>query len=124
LPDLSIFGSLALLVALGGLAKNPYMVDFAQTLFLVGLVDCHFPFHLASFLEGTSIAHLHGLVPLKQDGAVGEGKFMYLTGTGFIANTLSNWILFFSLLLVSLLGYLVLIVLRRRMGYSRVHDNN
>jgi len=43
-------GSLALTVALSGLFKNPYMIDFAQTLYLVGLVNCHFPSNLASFL--------------------------------------------------------------------------
>jgi hypothetical protein len=50
LMDLSMLGVLALLVAVVGLAKNPYMVDFAQTLFLVGLVNFHYPYHLASFL--------------------------------------------------------------------------
>lgn len=115
---------LALLVALLGLGKNPYMVDFAQTLFLVGLVDSHFPFHLASFLEGTQIAHLNGLVTMEQSGSVGEGKFMYLTGTGFLANTLLNWILFFTVLAISLLLYATLVCLRRKMGYSKIHDNN
>jgi len=50
LTDLSMLGMLALLVAMIGLAKNPYMVDFAQTLFLVGLVNFHYPYHMASFL--------------------------------------------------------------------------
>lgn len=113
-----------MVVAVVGLAKNPYMVDFAQTLFLVGLVDSHFPFHLASFLEGTRIAHLNGVISLEQDGAPGEGKFMYLTGTSFIANTLANWILFFAVMGLSLALYGVLACLRRRMGYSKIHDNN
>ena len=62
---------LTLLVALVGIAKNPYMVDFAQTLFLVGLVNYHFPYNLASFLESTSIAHLHGLVSVEQPDSLG-----------------------------------------------------
>jgi len=50
LTNLGSFGIFGLIVALVGLFKNPYMLDFAQTLFLVGLVNCHFPFNLASFL--------------------------------------------------------------------------
>jgi hypothetical protein len=50
LQDLSIVGVLALLCAVIGLGKNPYMTDFAQSLFLLGLVNVHFPFHLASLL--------------------------------------------------------------------------
>ena len=41
---------LALVVALLGLGKNPFMTDFAQMLFLVGLVDCHYPSNLAGLL--------------------------------------------------------------------------
>ena len=47
------------------------MLDFAQTLFLVGLVNYHFPSNLASFLESTSIAHLHGLVKVEQPNSLG-----------------------------------------------------
>jgi hypothetical protein len=50
LSSLTSFGILGLIVALVGLFKNPYMLDFAQTLYLVGLVNCHFPYNLASFL--------------------------------------------------------------------------
>lgn len=64
LPDLSSLGLLALLVAFLGIGKNPYMIDFAQTLFLIGLVDAHYPSNLASFLESASIAHLHGLISI------------------------------------------------------------
>jgi hypothetical protein len=64
LIDLSSLGLLALVVALLGLGKNPYMLDFAQTLFLVGLVDSHYPRNLASFLESARIAHLHGFISI------------------------------------------------------------
>lgn len=100
------------------------MIDFAQTLFLVGLVDAHYPRNLASFLEASSIAHFHGLISIEQPNSLGEGKFMYLTGTGFLTNTLTNWLLFFIVLAVSLLLYVVLVCLRKRLAYSKVHDNN
>ena len=64
LVDLSGLGVFVLVVALIGLGKNPYMLDFAQTLFLMALVDVHYPGNLASFLEGTSIAHFHGWIGL------------------------------------------------------------
>jgi hypothetical protein len=64
LADMSTLAILTLFVALLGLAKNPYMLDFAQTLFLIGLVNFHYPSNLATFLEATSISHLHGLVSL------------------------------------------------------------
>lgn len=50
LPSLSSIGILALFCALIGLVKNPFMVDYAQVLFFLGLLDCHYPRQLASFL--------------------------------------------------------------------------
>lgn len=50
LPNLSSFAIVALVCALMGLIKNPYMTDFAQILFFLGLLDTHYPLHLASFL--------------------------------------------------------------------------
>lgn len=49
---------------------------------------------------------------------------MYLTGTGFLTNTLTNWILILAILAFSLLLYLLLVFLRKRLAYSKVHDNN
>lgn len=49
---------------------------------------------------------------------------MYLTGTGFLTNTLTNWILLLAILAFSLLLYLLLVFLRKRLAYSKVHDNN
>ena len=98
------------------------MLDFAQTLFLVGLVNYHFPFNLASFLESTSIAHLHGFISISQPDSLGEGKFMYLTGVGFLSNTLTNLLLIAAIVGISLIFYLILIIQRKRMNYSRVQD--
>jgi hypothetical protein len=39
-----------MIAALMGLIKQPFMTDFAQILFLLGLLDTHYPSHLASFL--------------------------------------------------------------------------
>jgi len=50
LPNLSSLGGFALIAALLGLIKNPFMTDFAQVLFFLGLLDTHYPRHLASFL--------------------------------------------------------------------------
>lgn len=100
------------------------MVDFAQTLFLVGLVNFHYPRHLASFLESTAIAHLHGLVAIDQPDSLGEGKFMYLTGVGFLSNTLTNLVVVAVVLGVSLLVYLVFAVVRKRLNYSKVQDES
>ena len=122
LPDLSNLGIFALIVALFGLAKNPFMLDFAQTLFLVGLVNYHYPFNLASFLESTSIAHLHGLVSISQPNSLGEGKFMYLTGVGFLSNTLTNLLIIAIGLSIFLIIWVVYAILRKRMNYSKVQD--
>ena len=122
MADLSGLGIFVLLIALIGLGKNPYMLDFAQTLFLMGLVNAHYPGNLASFLEGTSIAHFHGLVTVEQPDSLGEGKFMYLTGTGLLANTLTNWLLIGLFLGLSLVLYLMLVCLRKKMAYSKVDD--
>ena len=64
LNNMSFFGIFALVCAFLGLFKNPLMTDFAQNLFLIGLLDIHYPKNLASFLESTSIAHIHGLMSL------------------------------------------------------------
>ena len=98
------------------------MLDFAQTLFLIALVNYHYPSHLASFLESTSIAHLHGLISVDQPNSLGEGKFMYLTGTGFLANTLTNLILIASVLGISLIVFGIFKLVKSRMGYSKVQD--
>lgn len=50
LPNLSSLGGFALIAAILGLIKNPFMTDFAQVLYLLGLLDTHYPNHLASFL--------------------------------------------------------------------------
>lgn len=122
LADLRSFGVLGLIVAIVGLFKNPYMLDFAQTLFLVGLVNSHFPSNFASFLESMSISHLHGLVKVSQPNQLGTGKFLYLTGTGFLSNTMTNLVLIAVLLFLSLILLAVYLIWKRRMSYSRVHE--
>ena len=124
LRDFSNLGVLVLLIAVLGLAKNPFMLDFAQTLFLIGLVNFHYPSNLASFLEGTSIAHLHGLVSIEQPNSLGEGKFLYLTGTGLLSNTLTNWLIILIFLGVSLVLYVIFVIAQKRMNYSRVDDES
>jgi len=57
-----MIGVFVLICAIVGLYKNPYMTDFAQVLFLMALVNYHYPFHLASFLESTGIAHFHNII--------------------------------------------------------------
>lgn len=121
LPDLKSLGALALACALVGLFKNPFMTDFAQVLFLLGLLDSHYPSHLASFLEGSSLAHLHGLIPFSQ-GGTGNGKFMYLTGTGFLSNTLTNWVIIAVILGLAGILWAALWIARKRLSYSRVHQ--
>lgn len=122
LPNWGGLGLLTLIVALIGLGKNPYMIDFAQTLFLIGLVDCHFPTHLASFLESAGIANLHGFLSIEQSDSLGDGKFMYLTGTGFLTNTLTNWVVIVIVLFISLILFLLLLIMKKRLNYSKVHD--
>lgn len=91
-----------------GLFKNPFMTDFAQVLFFLGLLDTHYPKHLASFFEACELAHFHGIFSLHQEGSLGTGKFMYLTGTGFLANTIFNWVLIISILTLALILYICL----------------
>ena len=98
------------------------MLDFAQTLFLVGLVNYHYPSNLASFLESTSIAHLHGLVSIPQPDSLGEGKFMYLTGVGFLSNTLTNLLIIGICLAIFFLIWVVYAILHKRMNYSKVQE--
>jgi hypothetical protein len=124
MPSLTSLGVLALICALMGLIKNPYMTDFSQILFLLGLLDTHYPSHLASFLEGSSLAHFHGLIPLQQDGCLGTGKFMYLTGTGFLSNTFTNWIIIVIVLAVAGILSVILWIRRKKLSYSRVHQEH
>jgi len=58
---MSYLGTFTLICAIMGLFKNPLMTDFAQNLFLIGLLDIHYPKNLASFFESTNIAHFHGV---------------------------------------------------------------
>ena len=55
---------LALVCALVGLVKNPYITDFGQLIFLLALLNVHYPCHFASFLESTKLAHLKNLLSL------------------------------------------------------------
>jgi hypothetical protein len=50
LSDMSFFGIFSLICAFLGLFKNPLMTDFAQTLFLLGLLTIHYPKNIATFL--------------------------------------------------------------------------
>lgn len=64
------------------------------------------------------------MVRIEQENSLGEGKFMYLTGTGFLSNTITNWLIVIVGLVVSLVLYITWVCLRKGMSYSRVHDNN
>jgi hypothetical protein len=47
---LTFSGMFTLISALIGLIKTPYMTDYAQVLFIVGLSNIHYPLHLRSYL--------------------------------------------------------------------------
>jgi hypothetical protein len=47
---------------------------------------------------------------------------MYLTGTGFLANTLTNLVIIMIILALALILYLFLLIGRKRLSYSRVHQ--
>ena len=49
---------------------------------------------------------------------------MYLTGVGFLSNTLTNLVVVAVVLGVSLLVYLVFAVVRKRLNYSKVQDES
>jgi len=71
-----------------------------------------------------AISHLHSLVTISQPNQLGSGKFLYLTGTGFLANTMTNLLLIVVLLLVSLILLVVYLIWKRKMNYSRVHEES
>jgi len=47
---------------------------------------------------------------------------MYLTGVGFLSNTLTNLLLIVIVLGVSALIYLIFAIIRKRLNYSKVQD--
>ena len=49
---------------------------------------------------------------------------MYLTGVGLLSNTLTNWLLISVVVVVSLILYLVFVIMRKKMNYSRVQDES
>lgn len=49
---------------------------------------------------------------------------MYLTGTGFLSNTFTNWIIIVTVLAVAGLLYLILWIVGKRLSYSRVNQEN
>ena len=69
-----------------------------------------------------SISHLHGWISVDQPNQLGTGKFLYLTGTGFLTNTLTNLVIIMILLSLSLSVFLVYIFLKRKWSYSKVHE--
>ncbi len=122
MSSLKALGIISLISALIGLFKNPFLTDFAQILFLIGLLNTHYPYNLASFLESCSIAHFHGIIPLDQQDSLGRGKFMYLTGVGFLSNTITNWAIIGVFLGFSAILLLILWIGKKKLHYSRVHQ--
>ncbi len=47
---------------------------------------------------------------------------MYLTGTGFLANTITNWIIILVVMALALILYVLLWIGQKRLSYSRVHQ--
>jgi hypothetical protein len=63
---------LLLACALIGMVKNPYMTDFAQLVYLMALVNLHYPKNLASALESGAYAHLHKFIAFIQNYSMGK----------------------------------------------------
>jgi hypothetical protein len=119
LPEISL-GVFLLICALVGIINNPYMVDFAQFVYVMGLVDLHYPRHLASVLESGALAGLHGLWVIEQKYAVGLGKFSYITDMGLISNSAINIVIILISLIILSIVFLIHQILTKLVPYNRM----
>jgi hypothetical protein len=59
--------------------------------------------------------------------SLGEGKFLYVANNGLLSNTLTNWVIIGTGLILMLIAYLVVLLLRRssynKIGTESINDN-
>lgn len=116
-------GFLLLGCALVGMVKNPYMTDFAQLIYLLALVNLHYPNNLYTALQSSNLAHLHGIVQVEQMHAVGRAKFSYLTDMGLLSNCTANLLVIAIGLVLFLILFVVYQIVRRAVSYNKVDQD-
>lgn len=103
-----------------GLVKNPYATDFAQLVYLLALVNLHYPANLASLLEDSRVAHLHGILHIEQKSAVGPAKFKYVADMGLLSNCVFNFAVIGIGLFLALILFAVYQILKKVVSYNKV----
>lgn len=109
---LTFSGIFTLLCAVIGLIKTPYMTDYAQVLFIVGLSNIHYPLHLRSYLENTGLAWLNRFVEAKKNNVEGKGKFKYVVDNGLLSNSMGNILIVIIGLVISIIGFVIMKILK------------
>lgn len=94
--------------ALIGLPKTPYMIDYAQVLFIIGLNNIHYPLHLRSMLEDAGLSFLNGFAGIEQDKMNGKGKLAYVVNNGLLSNAFGNIVIIIIGLGLTGLGYVLM----------------
>lgn len=100
------------------------MVDFAQFIYILALIDLHYPSNLATVLESAKLAHLHGIIKgFTQNYATGTAKFMYVADLGLLSNCAINLGIIVIGLFVFLIVFIIYQILKKLTNYNKIEQS-